>query len=248
MTVRTGNQKGWIKKSAKVFTNDPQKPEVTVDIQGNLWVPIVVHPERVHFKGLIGEDLVQNVFIEGQKEEPLKLEDVSVSIPNKVSFDVSEQPEKGTYVLTFENKVNKEDMYWGQAILTTNYPDHPQVKIPIMGAIQSVFQVRPKVLTFPPLSQSRFQARSQADEKTMSRALEVSLKENGSLKIEEVHFDKSLFEVVRKEAKSDRGYRLWIKPNVAKLSRGQVADVLTIETNQAHEKAIRVPVYVTVTE
>jgi hypothetical protein len=104
------------------------------------------------------------------------------------------------------------------------------------------------VLTFPPLSQSRFQGRFQGDDKTMSRALEVSLRENGSLKIEKVQFDSSFFEVVKKEVKTDKSYQLWIKPNVAKLSRGQVADVLTIETNQAHEKIIKVPVYVTVTD
>ena len=71
LEIRSKGYQGEMHKSARVFSNDPKRPEVTIGMKGKVWVPIVVKPRYVRLRGIVGEDVETVVHLRTDKEEPL---------------------------------------------------------------------------------------------------------------------------------------------------------------------------------
>lgn len=245
LELRTRGYEGNIHKTARVFTNDPRRPLVTIGLKGRVWVPIYINPRYVHLRGTVGEEIEKVVDLEGKKKEPLIVKVASVSIPDKVAVELHEIEKGRSYQLKVKNKVKKETRYGGQVKLTTNYPEKPETVIRISGYIRPPLEVRPKILSFGRMSAEQLR-RLKTKRRFIRRPVMVLLNKGNDLKIKKVELEKSLFKVVTKEMQGGRAVRLLVEPILEKLKKGTNADRLKIHTNQKDREVLEVPLRIEV--
>ena len=105
LEIRTKGYEGKIQKTARVVSNDPVKSQLTLTMKGQIWTPIHLKPRYVRLNGTVGEEIEQVVHLRGEKEEPLKIELASISIPEKVEAELHEKEKGRSYELKVKNKV-----------------------------------------------------------------------------------------------------------------------------------------------
>lgn len=242
MEVRTKNYKGRIHKTARVFTNDPDHPRITIAMEGDLWTPVYVSSERIQLRGMVGEEIENTVIVRGQKSEPLELQIASNPIPDKVAVQLHSQKDDGSYLVAFQNKLHKEGYYLGDISLTTNYPDKPQVNIQVMGNVMSNLHIRPKTVSFGHISTNRLKEMQQPGAYVLTRPVMVYLTKGDDLDIERLELKNSLFSVTQEALAPGKRYRLVLKPLLEKMAKGKNDDILKIHTNQEHNERREVPV------
>lgn len=219
---------------------------MTIEITGKLWVPIHISNERVPLRGMVGQEITNTIIVKGQKQEPLKLKVSSISVPEKVAVQLHRQEKEGSYLLAFSNKLKQEGFYVGDVNLATNYPDQPEIRIRVMGAIMSVLQARPKVVNFGRMSENGLEELKNSTDSFMTRPVMVYLTQGNNLEIKKVELEKSFFTFTQQELEPGKRYRLLVKPILEKLSRGQNNDLLRIHTNQEHNDILEIPVHLNI--
>jgi len=240
LEMRTKGYQGEMHKSARVVSNDPKSPRITIGMKGKIWVPIDVKPRYVRLRGTVDEEIETVVNLIADKKDPLIMNLASVSIPERVDVKLEETEKGRAYQLTVKNKVKGEVRYAGTLKLTTNYPEKPEVVIRIAGDIRGLVEVRPKTLNFGRVSQKRFeQIKNQP--RGMTRSVSVILNKGTDLKIEKTELEKSLFKVSVKPVQSGRVAQILVEPVFDKLKKGANQDRLKIYTNQKGGKVLEVP-------
>lgn len=247
LEIKTIEFQGRIQKTARVFSNDPTTPKLTIAISGNIWVPILVSTNRILLRGMVGEEVTNTAIVKGQKQEPLELSMISVSPPEKVAVQLQKK-EDNSYVVVFKNTMKDEGFYSGEVKLQPNYVDEPEIRIQIMGAIQSHVLARPRMVTFGSVSKKHLNQLNQSGGPVVTRDVMVYLTKSDNLKIVNVESEKQLFTVTKEELEPGRRYKFIVKPIPEKLSKGSNEDSLRIHTNQEHRKLIHIPIYLTITE
>jgi hypothetical protein len=226
-----------------VFTNDPKTAELTLGIKGNVWAPILLKPHHARLTGMLGEETKTVVQIKGQKQEPLLLTLDSVSIPEKVEVELNEKEKGRLWELVVKSKERQQANFRGQAKLKTNYSDKPELVVGITGNIRPFVEVRPKVVSFPEMSQDRVQKFKTKGQPMRRPVLVINNKSNVDFKIEKIELGSPVFSVVDlKELKQGRMYQIQIEAVWEKLSKGLNADTLIIHTNQKDSEVLEVPV------
>ena len=241
LEVRTKGYQGDIHKSARVVSNDPKHPQITIGMKGRVWVPIDVKPRYVRLQGTVDEEVQTVVTLQADKKDPLVLSLASVSIPEKVDAKLEETEKGRTYQLKVRNKVEGEVRYAGTLKLTTNYPEMPEIVIRIAGDIRGLVEVRPKALNFGRVSEKRF-PEIKKQSRGMTRSISVILNKGTDLKIEKTTLEKSLFKVSVKPVQSGRVAQILVEPDYDKLQKGTNQDRLKIYTNQNGGKALEVAI------
>jgi hypothetical protein len=241
LEVRTKGYQGKMHKTARVLSNDPEHPQVTIGLTGEIWVPVRVTPRYVHLKGMEDEVIETVVGLQGQKKEPLIVKLASVSIPDRVEVELKETEKGHTYELKVKNKVKGEARYRGDLRLTTNYPEMPEIVIQITGDIRGYLEVRPKMLSFGRTSQERL-GKLKNSSKALTRSVTVLLNKGNDLKIEKVELEKSLFRASTKETRPGRTTQILVEPILEKLKKGANQDRLKIYTNQKGHEVVEVPI------
>ncbi len=241
LQVKTKGYQGSFQKSARVLSNDPKNPEITIALKGQVWTPVSVTPKYVNINGIVGEEVEGAVDLRGEKQEPLTLAVASLSIPDKIAVELSEIEKGRSYRLKVVNKVEKAERYRGQINLTTNYPEKAEVPISVSGNIRALLEVRPPVLSFGKMSEERIQQLKSAN-REMKRPVVFLLNKGDDLQIEKVELEKSLFKVVDEEKWQGRRIQLFIEPVWEKLQKGQNTDLLRVHTNQKDQSLLEVPI------
>ena len=241
LEVRTKGFQGKMHKKARVFSNDPKHPQVTIGLKGKVWVPIHVNPRYVRLRGTEDEEIEGVVRLRGEKKEPLIAKIASVSIPDKVEVKLEETQKGLTYQLKIKNKVKGEARYRGKVRLTTNYPEKPEIVIQVIGDIRGRLEVRPRILSFGRVSQERLR-QLKNNPKVMTRSVTVLLNKGNDLKIEKVELEKSIFRVSTKETQPGRMVQILVEPVLEKLKKGANQDRLKIYTNQKGREVLEVPI------
>ncbi len=242
--VKTDQYRDKILRSAKVFSNDPEQPRVTIALTGNVWAPVRIVPQRVQLNGIVGDTVEHVVRLQGQKKEPLVVKLSSVSIPDKVQVDLKEVEKGRRYELYVKNAVQGETRYTGKVKLTTNYPERSEILIKVLGNIRPPVEVRPKTVNFGTLSEDRVQMLKNK-QVGMRRPVLVILNKGEALKINKAELEKSLFRVVNiRPLQIGRTVQLQIEAVLDKLSKGPNVDLLRIYTNQGDGKVLEVPIQI----
>jgi hypothetical protein len=241
LEVRTKGFQGNMHKTARVFSNDPERPQITIGLKGEIWVPIHVAPRYVRLRGMQDEVIETVVRVQGQKKEPLMTKLASVSIPDRVEVKLQETEKGRTYQLKVKNKVKGEARYRGELRLTTNYPEKPEIVIQITGDIRGHLEVRPKILSFGRVSQERL-GQLKNRPMGMTRSVTVLLNRGNDLKIEKIEIEKSLFKASTKQIQPGRIARVLVDPILEKLKKGANQDRLKIYTNQKGREVVEVPI------
>lgn len=242
LQLNTKDKQGTIHQTARVFSNDPKIPQLTIGMKGKVWTPIHVHPKYISLTGTLGDKIGTVVRLKGQKEGPLTLKIASVSIPDKVDVELKETEKGRTWELEVDNKVSQQTNYTGQVKLTTNYSEKPELVIRVSGNIRPSVEARPKALSFGRLSEDRVR-QLKTKGTPMRRPVTVILNKGPDLKINDVYVEKSLFKVVgMRELQPGRMYQIQIEAVLEKLTKGKNTDKLKIQTNQKDAGVLEVPV------
>jgi len=241
LEMRTKGYEGKMNKSARVTTNDPKNPQVTISMKGNIWTPIHLKPRYAQLKGVVGDEIQQVVHLQAEKETPLTVKLESISVPDKVTAALEETEKGRSYKLTVKNRVKEEATYGGHIKLSTNYPEKPEVVIRISGNVRAIVEARPKGLSFGRLSQDRV-AQAKTKDRFARRPVTVVLNKGNDLKVTKVELEKSLFKADVKELTPGRTVRIFVEPVSERLKKGLNVDSLKIYTNQKDVELLEVPV------
>jgi hypothetical protein len=247
LEIHTKGYEGTMQKTARVVTNDPARPQVTLTMKGQIWTPIRLNPRYVRLQGTVGEKVEQVVQVQAKKEEPLKVELASVSIPEKVQVALIEKEKGRIYELRVKNKVEGETSYGGTVNLTTNYPEKPEIAVRISGNVRPVVEVRPRALSFGRMSAERVR-QAGSSHRLARRTVTVVLNKGSALEIEKVEVEKGLFEAGLKETGRKTMVQLLVEPLSEKLKEGPNTDTLRIHTNQEDGKVLEVPIRIDIFE
>lgn len=241
LELRTKGYQGKIHKTARVFSNDPKSPQISIGMKGVVWSPVHIQPRYVHLKGMEGDDIQTAIELKAQKKEPLMVKLASVTIPDKVEVTLEEKEKGRTYQLTVREKGKVEGKYRGKVTLITNYPDKPKVVIPVVANIRGNLEVRPRAVTFGRMPFKRLET-LKTSARPMTRSVTVLLHKGNDLKIEKVEMDGALFSTSTRELQAGQATRINVQPVLENLKQGNNQDRLRIYTNQKGGKILEVPV------
>lgn len=138
MRINTKGYQGEIKKRARIFTNDPRKKVEVVDIKAFVKAPIYLSPKFVYLRGPAGQKVSRTVSVRAGEERSLKLEESSFNLGTKVTYTIEEVESGRFFRLRFTTIPGPPGNYRGVLRLKTNYPERPQIAIPIMARLHGV--------------------------------------------------------------------------------------------------------------
>jgi len=228
-------------KTARVMSNDPKNPQMTISMKGRIWAPIQINPQRVHLRGAVGDKLEQVVRVQGEKDDPLIVKLVSVSVPDKLAVELRETEKGRGYEVKIQNKVKGEATYAGQVKLTTSYAEKPELVIRVSVNVRGRVEVRPKALNFGRMSEERME-QLKTNNRFLKRPVMVILNKGNDLKVSKVELEKALFKAVPQPIRQGRMVQIQVEPVLEELQQGLNEDRLKIYTNQKDSEVLEVPI------
>jgi len=145
LRINTAGDHGRITRGAKIHTNDPRHTIETITFTFLVRVALQVHPQYIYFKGTEGQKITKTLRIDAGLDKPLVLEPVYFDLDKKLTYKVEELNKGKNYQIHFTNIPGPAESFYGHLKLKTNYPEKPQVIIPIRGK----FKVRPPIKLSP---------------------------------------------------------------------------------------------------
>jgi hypothetical protein len=239
-TVDTRNFKGGIAKSVRVFTNDPENPQIDLVIKANVRSQVEVDPGYARFVAVYGEPQktsVQSVWSEEQQD----LEILGAESPYdfvEVSYREAEESERLRGVKgrqwQVEVELDRNAPVGPMAdfiVLTTSHPKLKTMRIPISGFVRPVMSVTPRVADF---------GRRQLSE-PQTASLEIRNLSSNAVQLSDIATDVEGLEAEIEPLEEGRLYKilLTLQPG---MSKGDFEGLVTITTSSAKQPTIEVDV------
>ena len=109
-----------------------------MDIKAFVKSPIYLSPKFVFLRGPSGQTVRGSVSLKAGEERPLKLEEGSFDLGTKVTYTIEEVEAGRSFRIHFATIPGPPGNYRGVLRLKTNYPERPQIAIPIMARLNGV--------------------------------------------------------------------------------------------------------------
>lgn len=239
--MKTKGYQGNLKKSATIHSNDPENPQIKLTLSAQIKVPISLEPRGVLLHGFIDENITAVMTIKAHEDQPLILEPVKLSLPNKVTYDLKTIEEGRAYQVTFRNISKKRDKYNGFLKLKTNYTNKPQITAMVFGYIKGSLQLRPEAINFGKIGMTIMKGQP-AGELIYRRTIMITLNRGDTLKIEKIEINKGLFEAQIHEIQENRRYQIGVTLKADNIPKGMLKENIKIYTNLKDESVIVVPI------
>lgn len=125
------------KKTARVKSNDPQRPELQLTVSGYVEPFAEITPERIVFRGYAGQPLQERLTVRARPEYPFRVTGVEAKSGGNIKFTWSTQETaRGLeFVVEVQNLKTSEGKYYDQLLLKTDSPLKPQIPIHVYGTI-----------------------------------------------------------------------------------------------------------------
>jgi hypothetical protein len=117
-----------------VYSNDPSSfgnPNLTV--RATIQVPVLISPKQVFLVGRLNDPLSSAVEVRGELEAPLELTPLQFDLEGKVQYEIVTVEQGRSYRIVFTASADKPTNFIGTLKLKTNYPEQPEIVIPVMG-------------------------------------------------------------------------------------------------------------------
>ena len=115
-----------------------------MDIKAFVKAPIYLSPKFVYLRGPAGQKVSRTVSVRAGEERSLKLEESSFNLGTKVTYTIEEVESGRFFRLRFTTIPGPPGDYRGVLRLKTNYPERPQISIPIMARLNGVGKAQKK--------------------------------------------------------------------------------------------------------
>lgn len=129
-------------KRASIFTNDPRTKVETVAIKAFVKALIYISPRFVNLNGPASQTVVGIVSVSAGEERSLMLEESSFDLSSKVTYAIEEVETGRFYRIRFTSIPGPPGTFRGVLRLKTNYPERPQIAIPITARFHGVAEKR----------------------------------------------------------------------------------------------------------
>ena len=129
-------------KHITIFSNDPDSPQVSLVVRGQVKHYVTLNPRVINFWGTPDRKLVRKVEIIPAKEVKLQINKVRSTISNEVKHTLAVGEKAGEYVLTVENIRTVPGRYQGNIIMETNVLEKPELILKVYGNIQKPERLR----------------------------------------------------------------------------------------------------------
>jgi hypothetical protein len=136
--IRTKGYQGEIRKRARIFTNDPERGIETVEIEAFVKVPVSISPKSMSLIGPADRSVSRTVTVKAGEKRPLTIEEAEFNLAAKVTYAIEEVEVGRFYRIRFTTIPGPPGTFHGVLRLKTNYPERPQIVIPIMTRLHGV--------------------------------------------------------------------------------------------------------------
>jgi len=142
--VSTRNRGGAkLHKGFTVYTNDPQRPEVRLQVIGQVNAYLKVAPNYIRLMGRWDQRLSQTVKITPLEGHPFTIKEVKAQQGQNLRYELKplgNNPGKNGYELVVENTMKKAGNYRDLITIQTDSKEKPLVTIPVYARIQKTPQ------------------------------------------------------------------------------------------------------------
>jgi len=136
LKVNTEGLSGTIKKEVKAYTNDPKNSIVTLTLKANIKLSILINPKSLYLNSDEGNVITKSVIITANEERPLEIEPTQFNIAERVTYNIEVMEKGRIFKVNFEYTPIEGDNFKGALILKTNYPEKPEISIPLNAKFQ----------------------------------------------------------------------------------------------------------------
>ena len=121
-----------------VVTNDPDRPEVRLEMNGDVAPRAYLSTDTVRLTGTAGTPIQQVVTITPTAGNPFKIKDITAQKGESIRFDLAEQQTSGGifYQLAVSNTKTEKGWYLDKLHIHTDSPKTPEFTIKVFGVIR----------------------------------------------------------------------------------------------------------------
>jgi hypothetical protein len=138
--VSTRNRGGQtLHKGFTVSTNDPNMPQVRLQVSGKVTAYLTITPRYVRFIGRVDQPLRQIVKITPLEGHPIAIKGVKVRQAQNLRYELkplSHTPSKNGYELVVENARQEIGNYQDMITIITDSKEKPSIEIPVYARIR----------------------------------------------------------------------------------------------------------------
>ena len=152
-----------MKKSIKVYTNDPKNGKITLQLSGKVKKFVTIKPSKVFLKGTVGENISQTVLIIPEKNEVFKILQVNALKGIDLKYSLTEMAIDGKkgYEIVIENIRKTEGRYYDKINLITDRTDQKPISIIVSGNIEKLKDLNPEEKDIRAIPENEPEAASQ---------------------------------------------------------------------------------------
>lgn len=234
---RTGDQV----KTIRLFTNDPEQPELLLTMQAEVMPAVVVKPNRVFFNGVPGQEMNQSVVIRAPEGHPLELSFKQRQLSDQTGVALKKNDKENTYTVLFRHKGESVETFRGRVLLSTNLPYQPVIRIPVFVRLLPDISVFPSCIDFGRMKLARYQGKEKSNGpvKTLNIKFNDTVSSVQSLSLAERN---DRFKTDITDIESIRSIRIKITALPEKFGKGTYASRLDIGLGSPANKTLSVPV------
>jgi hypothetical protein len=128
-----------MRKSIRVYTNDPEKKQINLQMTGMIKKFATIKPSKVFLRGIAGEPVTETVEIIPGDDEAFKILQVNALKGGDFDFSLKETEINGkpAYELAVRNIRETEGRYFDKIFMITNRSDQQPLSIIVSGHIRN---------------------------------------------------------------------------------------------------------------
>lgn len=222
MQVNLHNYQGTVHKSATVYSNDPQRPQLNLDVKALVRSLIEVKPTNVLLFRGFAEQLKPQVVDLISNGVPFRILKTDNSVPQQIAVELETVEEGKHYRLRVTN-IATSGNYSGHIVCRTDLPKRPELRIALTGVIETDVSVSPLALLI---------GRTASEQPLRTGEIVVRNNRKTGFRISKLSYDDQLITLSQEPLPEGDGYVLKVNPRLESIPKGEhrVATV-TIETD-----------------
>ncbi len=227
---------GEVKKTATVFSNDPQNGKLVLAMQGRVKSLIEIRPSSsITFRGLADQQQDNVLEIQAIPPHSFRIEKTESNLEGKIAFEVQPIQEGTHYKLKVSNQT-KQGNYSGFIKIYTDSPQKPNLVVRVAGYIEGDISVKPQTLVVGKLA---------AQQPMRVGKVMVTSNRGKPFKVTRLTYNDRYISVTQQPMPNGEGYSLEVVANAEQVSAGsRQQTVLTIETDASPDDKHEVQVHV----
>ena len=238
MTLKV-NLKGYqgnVKKTATVFSNDPQNERTMLVLQGNVKALIEIQPNNITFRGLADQMEEKTIELVSTSQR-FTIQKVESNLEEKVRYKL-ETVEAGKHYRLKVANLLKQGNYSGYIKCFTDVPEKAEIMIRISGFIEGDVAVKPLMVLVGKMA---------AQQPVRTGKVLVVSNRNKPFQIKKLTYDEKLIEVKQEPLPKEPGFSLEISPKTENLptgTGGRQQTTLTIQTDVPSDEPQQVQIHI----